>query len=144
MVLQQLMYLLALNKDASIFIKTPSGNIPSHFHVTEFGKIQKDFIDCGGTLRKELYATFQVWVADDVHHRLTAEKLLKIFNYTCAFEADKCPIEIEYGEEIISKYLLTKVEVTSDDLTLILDGKQTTCLAPDKCGVSLVQIGNLF
>jgi hypothetical protein len=25
--------------------------VPTHYHITEVGKVQKDFIDCGGTVR---------------------------------------------------------------------------------------------
>ncbi|MEI7863404.1 MAG: DUF6428 family protein, partial [Planctomycetota bacterium] len=25
--------------------------VPAHFHITEVGRVQKDFIDCGGTVR---------------------------------------------------------------------------------------------
>ena len=27
--------------------------VPEHFHVTEIGMLSKNFIDCGGTIRKE-------------------------------------------------------------------------------------------
>ena len=48
--------------------------VPSHFHVTEVGKITKHFIDCGGTVRNEEVVNFQLWQADDYDHRLHPEK----------------------------------------------------------------------
>ena len=37
--------------------------VPEHFHVTEVGVITKNFIDCGGTVRNEKVANFQLWNA---------------------------------------------------------------------------------
>ena len=62
-----------------IAFQLPNGElVPSHFHVTEIGKITKHFIDCGGTLRNEEVVNFQLWNADDYDHRLHPEKLLDI------------------------------------------------------------------
>ena len=59
--------------------KLENGNlVPEHFHVTEVGTITKDFIDCGGTVRHEKVANFQLWDANDYEHRLKAGKLLNI------------------------------------------------------------------
>lgn len=63
---------------ALVFIE-PNGNIvPSHFHITEVGLTTKHFIDCGGTERKEHTVSFQLWIADDIDHRLSSEKLIGI------------------------------------------------------------------
>ena len=46
----------------TIAFQLPNGKlVPSHFHVTEVGKITKNFIDCGGTVRKEEVVNFQLW-----------------------------------------------------------------------------------
>lgn len=37
--------------------------VPAHYHITEVGKVQKDFIDCGGTVSRRVPAlndTFMV------------------------------------------------------------------------------------
>ena len=35
-----------------IGFQLPNGNsVPKHFHVTEVGKVVKDYIDCGGNVR---------------------------------------------------------------------------------------------
>ena len=54
--------------------------VPDHFHITEIGVNSKDFIDCGGTLRSEKAVNFQLWVNNDIEHRLIPEKLLEIIN----------------------------------------------------------------
>ena len=39
----------ALTKLDTIAFQLPNGElVPTHFHVTEVGKISKHFIDCGG------------------------------------------------------------------------------------------------
>ena len=45
--------------------------VPEHFHVTEVGVISKHFIDCGGVVRNEKVANFQLWDANDFDHRLS-------------------------------------------------------------------------
>ena len=41
-----------LKKLTTIAFQLPNGElVPSHFHVTEVGKITKHFIDCGGVVR---------------------------------------------------------------------------------------------
>ncbi len=48
-----------LSQLKKITFQLPNGElVPNHFHVTEVGKITKNFIDCGGTLRREEVATF--------------------------------------------------------------------------------------
>ena len=53
-------------------------SVPEHFHVTEVGIITKNFIDCGGVVRNEKVANFQLWDANDFEHRLKPKKLLDI------------------------------------------------------------------
>jgi hypothetical protein len=52
--------------------------VPEHFHLTEVGVVTKNFIDCGGTVRSERVANFQLWDANDSDHRLKPQKLLNI------------------------------------------------------------------
>ena len=63
----------------TIAFQLPNGDlVPNHFHVTEVGRVTKNFIDCGGTVRNEEVANFQLWEADDYDHRLHPEKLTHI------------------------------------------------------------------
>ena len=34
--------------------------VPAHCHITEVGKLRKDFIDCGGTVRSTTACLLQV------------------------------------------------------------------------------------
>ena len=59
----------------------PNGDmIPKHFHVTEVGVITKNFIDCGGVVRNEKVANFQLWEANDFDHSLAPQKLNDIIS----------------------------------------------------------------
>jgi len=121
-----------LSHSKTISFKLPDGNlVPSHFHVTEVGKITKNFIDCGGVMRHEEVANFQLWEADDYDHRLHPEKLVNIIQLSQdKLNIGNLPIEVEYQGETIGKYGLEY-----DGNGFVLTVKQTDCLAKDKCGV---------
>ena len=110
--------------------------VPAHFHITEVGRVQKDFIDCGGTVRSATTCLLQVWVAHDVDHRLETTKLAKIMEIAQPLlGSDQLPVEIEYEGEAISQYPLGGAESTPSGLLFYLGSKHTACLAPEKCGV---------
>ena len=53
MTLKELKTHLASAPGKLVQLILPGGSaIPQHFHVTEVGQVQKDFIDCGGDVRK--------------------------------------------------------------------------------------------
>jgi len=110
--------------------------VPAHFHITEVGRVQKDFIDCGGTVRSATTCLVQVWVAHDVDHRLETTKLAKIIEIAQPLlGSDQLPVEIEYEGDAISQYPLGGAESTPAGLLFYLGSKHTACLAPEKCGV---------
>jgi hypothetical protein len=137
MTTSELRAVLEANENESLHMMLPSGEfLPAHFHVTEVGRVEKDFIDCGGTRRKVSSCLIQVWTANDVGHRLPAGKLVKILRLASDLGVDGLPVEIEYGEDVASQYKLAFVEETPSGLLFNLVGKKTDCLAPDRCGVS--------
>ncbi len=128
--------LLASNPDKALHIMLPDGAlVPEHFHITEVGRVVKDFVDCGGTKRQEKFCALQVWVASDEWHRLESTKLAKIMSAAESLVEDDLPLMVEYGGETISQYPVSKGVVISKGLLLMLGCKPTCCLAPDKCGV---------
>jgi hypothetical protein len=137
MIVRKLAQLLEANKDSSLHIMLPSGEfVPDHFHVTEIGRVEKNFIDCGGTQRQSLTCSLQVWTAHDIEHRLLAGKLANIFSLARrVLDSDELLVEVEYGVEVAALYRLMNVEVTPKGLLFVLAGRQTECLAQDKCGV---------
>jgi Family of unknown function (DUF6428) len=114
----------------------PNGSIvPEHFHVTEVGMVTKNFIDCGGTIRRESVVNFQLWNANDTDHRIEATKLLNIISLSeKMLDMSDEEIEVEYQTETISKFGLD-----FNGQNFVLTTKQTNCLASDKCGIPPVK-----
>lgn len=121
-----------LNQLDKIAFQLPNGQlVPNYFHVTEVGKVTKHFIDCGGTIRHEEVANFQLWESDDYDHRLHPEKLLKIIELSQnVLGMDDLEIEVEYQGQTIEKFTLDY-----DGTNFLLLSKYTDCLAKDKCGI---------
>jgi hypothetical protein len=121
-----------LSQQSNIAFELPNGElVPNHFHVTEVGKITKHFIDCGGTVRNEEVANFQLWNANDYDHRLHPEKLLKIINLSEeVLQLGDLEIEVEYQGETIGKFGLE-----FNGKNFLLTTKQTDCLAKENCGL---------
>jgi hypothetical protein len=108
--------------------------VPSHFHVTEVGKVHRHFIDCGGVERQETVVNFQLWNADDYDHRLHPEKLAKIIDLSIdKLNLPDAEIEVEYQTTTIGKY-----GIDLSDGVFVLTNKQTACLAQDACGILAV------
>ncbi len=116
----------------TIGFELPNGQmVPRHFHVTEVGKINKSFIDCGGTVRNEVVVSFQLWEANDYDHRLHPEKLVDIIELSeKVLGLPDAEIEVEYQGDTIGKFGLD-----FDGKHFLLMSKQTDCLARDKCGI---------
>ncbi|WP_338731976.1 DUF6428 family protein [Mangrovimonas cancribranchiae] len=128
----------------NIAFKLPNGElVPSHFHITEVGQINKKFIDCGGTLRDESVISLQLWNANDYDHRLYPEKLVHILELSEEKLGLKdLDIEVEYQGETIQKFGLD-----FNGENFLLTTKQTDCLAKDNCGIPVekpkVKLANL-
>jgi len=117
----------------TIAFQLPNGKlVPAHFHVTEVGKVTKDFIDCGGKVRQETVINFQLWEANDYNHRLHPEKLVNIIELSeKIFNFDDLEIEVEYqGKDTIGKFGLD-----FNGTIFLLTSKLTACLAEDACGI---------
>ena len=128
-----------LKKAKTISFELPNGQlVPSHFHVTEVGRVVKDFIDCGGTRRHEEVANFQLWEAEDYDHRLHPEKLVNIIELSqkTLGIGDNLEIEVEYQGATIGKYNL---DINNNGFVLV--AKKTACLALDSCGVDEKKAG---
>lgn len=116
----------------SVNFQLPDGTfVPENFHVTEVGVIEKHFIDCGGTVRKEKVANFQLWNANDTDHRLKPQKLINIITLSeRVLGMEDLEIEVEYQSSTIGKYGLEY-----DNGQFVLTATQTDCLAKENCGV---------
>ncbi len=109
--------------------------VPEHFHVTEVGVITKNFIDCGGTVRNEKVANFQLWDANDFDHRLKPQKLMDIISLSeKVLGMEDLEVEVEYQSATIGKY-----DLAFNGKNFVLQSKQTACLAKDQCGIPPVK-----
>ena len=113
MKLHELKNILTQHPATNIRFHLPNGEFaPAHSHVTEVARIDKRFIDCGGTLRTETLCRLQTWSADDVDHRLTAGKLAKIFaKAEGVLLTDDLDVDIEHEVGVITQFPLGAVEV---------------------------------
>jgi len=121
-----------LNTIEAVNFQLPDGkSVPEHFHVTEVGLITKNFIDCGGTIRKETVVNFQLWDANDFEHRLKPQKLIDIIELSeKVLGIEDFEIEVEYQDTTIGKY-----DLGFNGKDFLLLNKQTACLAQDQCGI---------
>lgn len=118
------------------FVQLNGKKIPSHFHITELGRSTKHFLDCGGKERIDSVATMQLWTSIDFHHRLKAEKVLKIMDKTQRlFEGEDPELEIEFQQETIGRYGLKW-----NDGEFHLVALHTDCLAKDNCGIPVEKV----
>jgi hypothetical protein len=135
--LSELKVLLRQNADRLFRIQLPGGtSVPVSFHVTEVGRVQKTFLDCGGTLRETIACQLQVWVGEDYDHRIETGKMASILEKAKAYLPDESiPVEVEYEDKVISQYTIEGHELTTEAVVLLLAHKHTECLAPELCGL---------
>jgi hypothetical protein len=135
--LSELKSLLSEHSARLFRIALPDGNaVPVSFHVTEVGRVQKTFLDCGGKLRESIICQLQVWVGPDYEHRIETGKMAAILNKAKDYLPDETiPVEVEYEDQVISQYTISGHELTDDAVVLKLAHKHTECLAPELCGI---------
>ncbi len=118
-----------------LFQKEDGTKIPTHFHITEVGKVTKKFIDCGGGFREQSLINLQLWESTDVWHRLSTDKLRSILALSeTSLDLTDEEIEIEYQGKTIEKYGLE-----FQNGIFILTHTKTDCLAQDQCGIPLLE-----
>jgi hypothetical protein len=130
------------NPDKLISLVMPNGAaIPSHFHITEIGKVVKDFVDCGGTRRSSVSCMLQTLVANDTDHRISTSKLAAIVDKASVLGlTGDLPVEAEVQIETVGVYSVDSVTVSDDKLAFALSAKQTACLAPDACRLDVLPV----
>ncbi|HUE36406.1 MAG TPA: DUF6428 family protein [Candidatus Acidoferrum sp.] len=135
MQLSELKKLLAKNASRNIRFILPTGSkIPPHTHVTEVARIDKKYIDCGGTRHTDTVCRLQTWFQDDTDHRLTAGKLSVILEKSASFFDKEDPeVDVEHVAPFVSHFPIEKIEINDDTLMVYLGVKHTACLAEDRC-----------
>lgn len=126
---------LAENPNCTLALLLPNGeSLPAHFHITEVGRTEKKFVDCGGKIRDLALVSLQVWVAADVNHRLAAGKLDAIFDKASALLGGDDPeMQVECQESTIGLFAIEDVGVENGSLVFTLANRHTACLALEVC-----------
>lgn len=118
--------------------------IAPHFHVTEVGRVEKHFVDCGGKRREAVACVLQTLVAGDVDHRLSTTKLARILDLVDTLQLPgDAPVEVEHQERSVSIDAVAGFDVVDGVLQFRLTPKHTACLAEDACGISIPQSQSL-
>jgi len=115
---------LAAAPELPLMVLWPDGDpIEACFHVTEVGRVQKDFVDCGGTVRRTVTCMLQTWVGEDTDHRITAGKLLKAFAHAGPVlgGGDELPVELEYEACNVSQFAVVAVEQEAERFVVRLE-----------------------
>lgn len=135
MTISHFLDLLRAHPGHTLRFSTPDGwQVPAHFHITELGHLAKSFIDCGGKRHTINSCLLQVWVADDVEHRLKAAKLLTIFERAEGLLLDPdLPVEIEVEAPVLTQLPITDWENQGQSLVFHTERKHTDCLAKEVC-----------
>jgi len=118
------------------FLMPDEEEIPAHAHVTEIGRVDKVFMDCGGTIRKLSCCSLQSWASDaDLEHRLSPQRLAEIIEKALPiFRGDDLDVEIEYEDLcILSQYPVVGAINEKGVLKFTLTSKHTDCLAKEIC-----------
>lgn len=127
--------ILKQNPEAELAFILPTGErIPVHAHISEVGRVERTFVDCGGKFRRLASCNLQTWVAEDLDHRLPAGKLAAIMDDASAIIGnDNPPVEIEFEDGWVSQFPVTEAIANNGVLTFQLEPKHTVCLAMESC-----------
>ncbi|HEY3756797.1 MAG TPA: DUF6428 family protein [Opitutaceae bacterium] len=139
MTLAALKTILRQHPGRNVRLILPDGDpIPADFHVTEVGHVLKNFIDCGGTVRRLETCLLQTWVAgNDSTHRLATEKLAKIVDLASqVVPSDDLEVEVEYEPCCVAQYQIDHADAAIGELQFHLAHKHTDCLAREACGLT--------
>lgn len=119
------------------FVLPDGGRIPAQMHITEVGRVDKMFVDCGGTMRSSASCLLQAWLGNDEHHRLAPQKLANILGIAePLFRGDDLDVEVEYEDDLLSQFPVDRASVSDEVLYFHLTLKHTDCLAKESCGVA--------
>jgi hypothetical protein len=116
------------------FVLPDGGFIPVHAHITEVGRTDRRFIDCGSAVRAVSSCTLQAWVAEDVDHRLPPGGLAAILGKAQPIlGTDDLDVEIEYEDGLLSQFPVIRSDAEGGVLNFYLGLKHTDCLAKELC-----------
>lgn len=134
---------LAANPSLGLRFRLPTGGLaPIHLHLTEVARVEKRFIDCGGTIRTEVSARLQLWAADDTDHRVGCAKALQVLARGAELVGSTAlPLEVEYDFPLLTVFPVLGSVVEGQERIFLLGAQHAECLAPDVCVPKACQPG---
>ena len=135
---------LAATPTLGLRFRLPTGGLtPIHLHLTEVARVEKRFIDCGGTVRTEVSARLQLWAADDTDHRVGCAKALQVLGRGAELVPDgRVPIEVELDFPLLTIFPVLGSVVEGQERVFLLGAKKADCLAPEICVPKACQPGS--
>jgi hypothetical protein len=126
---------LAASPGLGLRFRLPTGGLtPIHLHLTEVARVEKRFIDCGGTVRTDVSARLQLWSADDTDHRVGCAKALQVLDRGADLVGSTAlPMEVEYDFPLLTLFPVVGSVVEGNERIFLLEAKRADCLAPDIC-----------
>lgn len=135
---------LASSPNLGLRFRLPTGGLtPIHLHLTEVARVEKRFIDCGGTIRTDVSARLQLWAADDTDHRVDCAKALQVLNRGADLVGStNLPIEVEHDFPLLTLFPVVGSVVEANERIFLLTALKADCLAPDVCLPQACQPGS--
>lgn len=135
---------LATKPGLGLRFRLPTGGLtPIHLHLTEVARVEKRFIDCGGTVRTEVSARLQLWAADDTDHRVGCAKALQVLARGAELVGSTAlPLEVEYDFPLLTVFPVLGSVVEGGELIFLLGARHADCLAPEICVPKACQPGS--
>ena len=126
---------LAANPALGLRFRLPTGGLtPIHLHLTEVARVEKRFIDCGGTVRTDVSARLQLWSAADTDHRVGCAKALQVLDRGAQLVGSTAlPLEVEYDFPLLTVFPVVGSVVESGERIFLLGTRHADCLAPEVC-----------
>lgn len=124
--------------------RLPTGGLtPIHAHLTEVARVEKRFIDCGGTVRTQTSARLQLWTADDTDHRVGCAKAAQVLDRGVALLGSMAlPLEVEYDFPLLTAFPVVGSIVEDGARVFLLGTLKADCLAPEICTPQACQPGS--
>ena len=126
---------LASQPGLGLRFRLPTGVLlAEHLHLTEVARVEKRFIDCGGTVRTQVSARVQLWVADDTDHRVGCAKCRQVPDRgRSVIGSEDVPFEVECDLPYLTMLPVVGTVVEGADRVVLLGTSQADCLAPEVC-----------
>jgi hypothetical protein len=111
-------------------------------HLTEVARVEKRFIDCGGTVRTQASARLQLWTADDTDHRVDCAKGAQVLERGAALlGSTDLPLEVEHDFPLLTVFPVVGSVVEDGARVFLLSALKADCLAPEICTPKACQPG---